>query len=201
MRAKADPITGTITLTGTVTGTGMGPKADYAAQYSGDYTVTATYTIYTFQDENGMTMFNPDGSFVTFTDVKKKYGPFNTLPIQITAVNGDLAAGDVASFNFSGDDWYKNAPATMIQNGLTGTVSNTAANISASYKFNYPRTDSPTTTLTYTFVAPRTNPLPLPDEDQLPPWDPIPQPVPEPTTLALFATGLLALALAGRKVC
>jgi hypothetical protein len=185
--AHAEMITGTITLTGTVNSTGDGPKKTYGEQYNGEYTITATYTIYTFVDENGETKFNPDGSSVTFTDQKKNYGPFNTLPLQITSVEGDLAAGDISSFMVSATDWYANAPATLIQNGLTGTISSTTANITASYQFNYPRKDSPTTTLNYTFVSPKTNPQPLPNEYQLPPWDPVP--TPEPSSLALLAVG------------
>jgi hypothetical protein len=197
--AHAEMITGTITLTGTVNSTGDGPKKTYGQQYNGEYTITATYTIYTFVDEHGQTMFNPDGSVVTFTDQKKNYGPFNTLPIQITSVEGDLAAGDISSFMASATDWYANAPATLIQNGLTGSISSTTANITASYQFNYPTKMSPTTTLNYTFVAPVSNPQPLPNEYQLPPWDPVPQPAPEPSSLALLAIGGLGCGVVLRR--
>lgn len=183
--AYAATLMSTTTLMGAITSNGTGPKADYGTQYNGEYTITASYTINTIM-KDGMWVVDPTTSFVTLTDTTKKFGPFDTLMIPITSATGDLESGDITGFSFMATDWYKNLPAYLTQNGITGNVvivGPETSTITGSYKYVPKDPTKMTTVLNYVFTSPKPAPPPAPG-----PFNPFS--VPEPTVWALMMVGI-----------
>ncbi|HLZ82162.1 MAG TPA: PEP-CTERM sorting domain-containing protein [Caulobacteraceae bacterium] len=117
----------TILLNGAITSAGTGPNGLWGQRYQGEYTLSLTYVVNATQtfDKKGKlvkTTFDPAGSYVVITDVTDTSGPFDTLDIPITSASFYVHTGTLETFSFGAKDWYKGLPASLTQDGISGSI-------------------------------------------------------------------------------
>lgn len=147
----------TVLLNGAITSSGTGPNAAWGKRYQGEYTLSVTYVVNSTQtfDKKGKlvkTTFDPAGSYVVITDVTDSTGPFDTLDIPITSASFYVHTGALETFSFGAVDWYKGLPASLSQDGISGSIDSDGLSfITGKYEHVAAGPGGKTTVLRYVF--------------------------------------------------